>query len=245
MTDEQLAEEKKRVHGLESRENELHTMGIHLVGGIDEAGRGPLVGPVVAACVILPDDFFVPYLNDSKKVTEKRRENMFPQIINGAVSVGVGLASPAEIDEINILNATYLAMKRAVRAMDKKPEYVLNDAVHIPGLGIEQESIVKGDAKVAAISAASVIAKVSRDHVMRVYDSIAPEYGFARHKGYPTRAHYEAIERYGVLPIYRTSYLTKRIEAGTLHVRKRKLGMPDPFSLMEDFLKEYGLVVVR
>lgn len=245
MTDEKLIEEKKRVEGLKSREKELHANGISLVGGIDEAGRGPLVGPVVASCVILPEDFFVPYINDSKKVTEKRREEMFPCIIKGAVSVGVGMASPQEIDEINILNATYLAMKRAIMAMDIKPQYLLNDAVHIPGLDIDQESIVRGDAKVCAISAASVVAKVSRDHVMRVYDSMVPEYGFARHKGYPTKAHYEALEKNGVLPVYRRSYLTKRIEAGRLHVRDNNTILPDPFDLLEDFLKEYGLTVVR
>lgn len=245
MTEERLKAEKERVDTLLSRERELHAQGIMYVGGIDEAGRGPLVGPVVASCVILPDDFFLPYLNDSKKVTEKRREELFPQIIESAVSVGIGLSTPAEIDEINILNATYKAMKRAIEAMDIKPQMVINDAVHIPGLSIPQESVVKGDAKVACISAASVMAKVSRDHVMREYDRIVPEYGFKKHKGYPTKAHYEALEKYGVLPIYRHTFLTKRIEAGTLSVTVNDKDLPDPFDLMEDFLKEYGLTVVR
>jgi ribonuclease HII len=245
MTDEKMLEEEKRVGALLGRENELHARGITLVGGIDEAGRGPLVGPVVASCVILPPDFFVPYLNDSKKVTEKRREAMFPQIIEGAVSVGVGLATPEEIDDVNILNATYMAMKRAVKAMKVKPAYVLNDAVHIPDLGIEQESVVKGDAKIACISAASVVAKVTRDNIMREYDSLVPKYHFSRHKGYPTRAHYEILEQYGVLPIYRRSFLTKRIEAGTLVVTENKVDLPDPYDLADEFLKGYGLSVVR
>lgn len=245
MTDEQMIEEKQRVEALFGREKELHSRGIALVGGIDEAGRGPLVGPVVASCVILPPDFFVPYLNDSKKVTEKRREAMLPKIIEGAVSVGTGLATPAEIDEVNILNATYMAMRRAVKAMKIKPEYLLNDAVHIPELGVEQESVVKGDAKIACISAASVVAKVTRDHIMCEYDRLVPEYRFSRHKGYPTKAHYELLQQYGVLPIYRRSFLKKRIEAGTLSVRENDVKLPDPYDLADSFLKEYGLSVVR
>lgn len=245
MTEEKEAEERKRVFELLTRERQLHDKGILLVGGVDEAGRGPLAGPVVASCVILPDDFFVPYLNDSKKVTARRREEIFPLIISGDISAGVGLATPEEIDSINILNATYLAMKRSISSMSRKPDYLINDAVHIPGLDIEQESIVKGDAKVACIAAASILAKVTRDHIMEHYDRLIPEYRFIKHKGYPTREHYELVEKYGILPIYRRSFLSKRIEEGRLMAEERRMDLPDPFDLADDFLGKYGITVVR
>lgn len=245
MTDEKKQEESDRLHELFRREDELHDQGIEYVGGIDEAGRGPLAGPVVAACVILPKDDYLTYLNDSKKLSEKRREALFPEIIKSAVSVGVGLADQKEIDEVNILNADYIAMRRAIASMKIRPQYVINDAVTIPDLAIPQEPVIKGDAKIACISAASVIAKVTRDHIMREYDKLSPEYLFAKHKGYPTKAHYEVLEKYGVLPIYRRTFLTKRIEAGTLSVKENDVNLPDPFDLADDFLKEYGLTVVR
>ncbi|MDD6550415.1 MAG: ribonuclease HII [Lachnospiraceae bacterium] len=233
--------ERKRVRDLYEREDELHKKGVALVGGTDEAGRGPLAGPVVAACVILKPDAFIDHLNDSKKLSEKRREEVFKEIVENAESIGVGLSDVAEIDEINILQADYRAMKRAIEAMKTKPEYLITDAVDIPGLSITQEPTVKGDAKVACIAAASVIAKVTRDHIMRVYDEKVPEYGFAKHKAYGTKAHYEAIEKYGILPIHRRTFLQKRIEAGKLVAEENPVTFDDPVQIMNDFLKSYGL----
>lgn len=234
--------EEDRIRELFRREDELHATGIRYIGGVDEAGRGPLCGPVVAACVVLPPDTMLPFLNDSKKLTEKRREKLFPEIVKNAISVGVGLSDEKEIDRINILNADYKAMKRAIDSMKIRPDYLINDFVIIPDIDIPQEGITKGDAKVAAISAASIVAKVTRDHIMREYDRIVPEYGLAKHKGYPTKAHYENLEKYGVLPIYRRTFLTKRIEAGTLTVHDNNVSLPDPYDLMCDFLRDYGLV---
>lgn len=233
--------ERERVKELYSREDELHQRGIVSVGGTDEAGRGPLAGPVVAACVILKPDVFIDHLNDSKKLSEKRREEAFKEIVENAVSIGVGLSDVAEIDEINILQADYRAMKRAIEAMKTKPDYLITDAVEIPDLDIEQEPTVKGDAKVACIAAASIIAKVTRDHIMKVYDEKVPEYGFARHKAYGTRAHYEAIEKYGILPIHRRTFLKKRIEAGKLIAKENPVTFDDPVQIMNDFLGRYGL----
>ncbi|MQN00568.1 MAG: ribonuclease HII [Lachnospiraceae bacterium] len=233
--------ERERVKSLYETEDELHRRGIEHVGGIDEAGRGPLAGPVVAACVILKPDVFIDHLNDSKKLSEKRREEVFKDIVKNAVSIGVGLADVKEIDEINILQADYMAMKRAIFSMKVKPDFIVNDAVKIPGVDIEQLPKVKADATVAAVSAASVIAKVTRDHIMKVYDEKVPEYGFAKNKAYGTKAHYQAIEKYGILPIHRRSFLTKRIEAGKLSASENNIEFEDPRTIMDTFLKEYGL----
>ncbi len=238
---EKEVKERERVSELYRIEDELHKKGIELVGGTDEAGRGPLAGPVVAACVILKPDVFIDHLNDSKKLSEKRREEVFKEIVENALSIGVGLSDVAEIDEINILQADYRAMKRAIAAMKTKPQFVIGDAVKIPDLGIDQNPLVKADAKVAAVAAASIIAKVTRDYIMRVYDSVVPEYGFAKHKAYGTKAHYEAIEKYGILPIHRRTFLQKRIEAGKLVAREREVAFEDPNQIMNDFLRQYGL----
>ena len=165
--------------------------------GIDEAGRGPLAGPVVAGAVILPKGLKIPYLNDSKQLSEKRREALYDQIMASAVAVGAGIVSPERIDEINILQATYEAMRQAV-----------NDAVIIPGIHLPQEKIIKGDAKSLSIAAASVIAKVTRDRMMKAYHEMFPEYGFDKHKGYGSREHIEAIQKIGPCPIHRRSFLT-------------------------------------
>lgn len=176
--------------------------------GIDEAGRGPLAGPVVAGAVILPKGLKIPYLNDSKQLSAKRREELFDIIMEKALAVGVGVASPERIDEINILQATYEAMRQAVAELKVKPQILLNDAVYIPGLDLPQEKIIKGDAKSLSIAAASVIAKVTRDRMMVAYDEIFPEYGFAKHKGYGAKAHIEKIQSIGPCPIHRRSFIT-------------------------------------
>lgn len=176
--------------------------------GIDEAGRGPLAGPVVAGAVILPKELKIPYLNDSKQLSAKRREELFDIVMEKALAVGVGVASPERIDEINILQATYEAMRQAVAELKVKPQMLLNDAVYIPGLDIPQEKIIKGDGKSLSIAAASVIAKVTRDRMMAAYDEIFPEYGFAKHKGYGAKAHIEKIQSIGPCPIHRRSFIT-------------------------------------
>ncbi|WP_434311697.1 ribonuclease HII [Hominifimenecus sp. rT4P-3] len=177
------------------------------VCGIDEAGRGPLAGPVVAAAVILPREAEIFYLNDSKKVTERRRELLFDEIQEKAIAFGIGIVSPEEIDEINILQATYAAMRQAVSGLSVQPAVLLNDAVTIPGIELPQVPIIKGDAKSVSIAAASILAKVTRDRMMRQYDAIYPEYGFAGHKGYGTAAHIAAIREYGPCPIHRRSFI--------------------------------------
>lgn len=176
--------------------------------GIDEAGRGPLAGPVVAGAVILPKGLKIPYLNDSKQLSEKKREELYDVIMEQAVSVGVGIVSPERIDEINILQATYEAMREAVGTLSYRPDVLLNDAVIIPELTIPQEKIIKGDAKSLSIAAASVIAKVTRDRMMKAYHELFPEYGFEKHKGYGSKEHIEMIQKIGPCAIHRRSFLT-------------------------------------
>lgn len=175
--------------------------------GIDEVGRGPLAGPVVAGAVILPKDSMILYLNDSKKLTEKKREELFDIIMEKAYATGLGFVSPERIDEINILQATYEAMRQAISNLGVTPDLLLNDAVTIPGVNIRQVPIIKGDAKSASIAAASIIAKVTRDRLMVEYDSIFPEYGFASNKGYGAAVHLEALKKYGPTPIHRRSFI--------------------------------------
>ncbi len=175
--------------------------------GIDEVGRGPLAGPVVAGAVILPKNCSLLYLNDSKKLSEKKREELYDEIMEIALAVGIGFNTPARIDEINILQATYEAMREAVRALSTEPDLLLNDAVTIPGIGIRQVPIIKGDAKSISIAAASIVAKVTRDRLMVRYDEVYPEYGFASHKGYGAAMHIEAIRKYGPTPIHRKSFI--------------------------------------
>ena len=177
--------------------------------GIDEAGRGPLAGPVVAGAAILPKDSRILYLNDSKKLSEKRREELFVQIQKEALAWSVGIVGPERIDELNILQATYEAMRQAIEGLSRKPDLLLNDAVTIPGVEIPQIPIVKGDAKSLSIAAASILAKVTRDHMMAEYDKLYPEYGFGKHKGYGTAAHMEAIRRLGPCPIHRRTFIKK------------------------------------
>lgn len=205
ISEEKLALERQRLEGMREFENKYSDLGA--VAGIDEAGRGPLAGPVVAAAVILPKDIFLPFLNDSKKVTEKRRDVLFDQIKQEAIAYGIGIASNALIDEINILQATYEAMREAVSKLNKTPDILLVDAVHIPGINIKQVGIVKGDAKSVNIAAASILAKVTRDRLMLEYDKIYPEYGFASNKGYGTAKHIEALKAYGACDIHRRTFI--------------------------------------
>ena len=188
-------------------ERRAQEQGLGPVCGIDEAGRGPLAGPVCAAAVILPLDCHIDGLNDSKKLTEKKREALFPLIQEKALAWGIGWASAEEIDAINILQATFLAMKRAVEQLSVQPGWALVDGNRMPPLDVPGETVVKGDAQCASIAAASILAKVSRDRLLEEWDTLYPEYGFAKHKGYGTKAHYDAILRHGVLPIHRKSFL--------------------------------------
>ena len=205
ISEEKLALERVRLEGMREFENKYSDLAY--VAGIDEAGRGPLAGPVVAAAVILPKDIFLPFLNDSKKVTEKRRDVLFDEIKQNAIAYGIGIASNTLIDEINILQATYEAMREAINSLEKKPDVLLVDAVHIPDINIKQVGIVKGDAKSVNIAAASILAKVTRDRIMVEYDKIYPEYGFASNKGYGTATHIAALKEVGPCAIHRKSFI--------------------------------------
>ena len=178
-----------------------------LICGIDEVGRGPLAGPVVAGAVILPADCKILYINDSKQLSEKKREELYEVIMEQAISCGIGYATPERIDEINILQATYEAMREAISKLDPAPKLLLNDAVKIPGVSIPQVPIIKGDAKSISIGAASIIAKVTRDRLMVEYDKVFPEYDFAGNKGYGSQKHIEALKKYGPTPIHRRSFI--------------------------------------
>ena len=200
----QERERLKQMHFYEEKYSQYRC-----ICGIDEAGRGPLAGPVVAGAVILPADCEILYLNDSKKLSEKRREALFVEIQEKAVAWSVGIVGPDVIDEINILQATYEAMRQAISKLDPVPQVLLNDAVTIPGVAIPQVPIIKGDAKSVSIAAASILAKVTRDHMMEEYDKDYPEYGFAKHKGYGTPAHITALKEFGPTPIHRRTFITK------------------------------------
>lgn len=213
--EERLENQRKRLAEMKSEEAALHEEGFRIIAGVDEVGRGPLAGPVVAAAVVLPEDFNVLGVDDSKKITEKNREKLFTEIKAECVSWGIGMASHEIIDEINILQATKLAMKRAVKDLEKNLakrgagslDMVLFDAVEIEDLDIPQKSYIKGDAKVLAIAAASIIAKVTRDRMMIKYAREYPWYAFEKNKGYGTKAHYEGIREKGVCPIHRKTFL--------------------------------------
>lgn len=205
LSGEKLEKELARLEQMREYENTYAACA--MICGIDEAGRGPLAGPVAAGAVILPKDCTLLYLNDSKKLSEKRREELFVQIKEQAVAWCVGIVGPERIDEINILQATYEAMRQAVVGLGVKPDLLLNDAVEIPGVDIMQVPIIKGDAKSVSIAAASILAKVTRDHMMVEYDQLFPDYGFAKHKGYGTAAHIQAIQELGPCPIHRRSFI--------------------------------------
>ena len=203
--------EEERLKALKQQENELRKKGFNKICGIDEAGRGPLAGPVVVASVIMPADSMIEGVNDSKKVSEKKREALYDKIIEEAISYGVAIIGQDEIDEINILNATKKGLTMSLKELTVKPDLILVDALeHIDTMGIPYESIIKGDAKCYSISCASIIAKVTRDRIMREWDKVYPEYNFAQHKGYGTAKHIESIKQYGLCPIHRRSF-TKNI----------------------------------
>lgn len=210
LSEEKLAAERQRLEQMKEYE---HRYAARLaICGVDEAGRGPLAGPVAAGAVILPADCEILYLNDSKKLSQKRREELFEEIKDKAVAWSVGITNAGEIDRINILQATYEAMRKAIAGLSVRPDLLLNDAVIIPDIDIEQVKIIKGDAKSVSIAAASIMAKVTRDHLMEEYDALYPEYGFGKHKGYGTAAHMAAIEEHGLCPIHRRTFLKKYLE---------------------------------
>lgn len=202
---EKLEAEIKRIEALKQYEKEYEHLGY--VCGIDEVGRGPFAGPVVACAVILPKDCSILYINDSKKLSEKKREELYEIITKEAVSFGIGIRDNKRIDEINILEATYEAMRDAISSLKVKPDVLLNDAVTIPGVDIKQVPIIKGDAKSISIGAASIVAKVTRDRMMVEYDEIFPGYDFAKNKGYGTAAHIEGLKKLGPCDIHRFSFI--------------------------------------
>lgn len=203
--DLKLKEEIERTNRMSVYENEYRKMGY--VCGIDEVGRGPLAGPVVAGAVILPENHGILYLNDSKQLSAKKREELYDIIMERALAVGIGMVSPARIDEINILQATYEAMREAISKLKIQPDVLLNDAVTIPEVNIRQVPIIKGDAKSVSIAAASIVAKVTRDRLMEEYDKILPGYGFCSNKGYGSSEHIVALKELGPTPIHRKSFI--------------------------------------
>lgn len=203
--EEALKKERERTEQMKIYEHKYEDLG--WICGIDEVGRGPLAGPVVAGAVILPRDSKILYLNDSKQLTVKKRDELYDVIMREAVAVGIGYASPARIDEINILQATYEAMREAISKLSVKPDVLLNDAVKIPQVDIRQVPIIKGDAKSVSIAAASIVAKVTRDRLMEEYDKVLPGYGFASNKGYGSAEHIAALKEIGPSPIHRQSFI--------------------------------------
>lgn len=211
---QKLAKERERLYEMSAYEREYAKAGY--ICGIDEVGRGPLAGPVVACAVILPKDVEILYVNDSKKLSEKKREALYDEIMEKAVAVGIGIESPAVIDEINILQATYRAMRTAVHNLSVKPDILLNDAVTIPDVDIKQVPIIKGDAKSISIAAASIVAKVTRDRMMVEYDVLYPGYGFASNKGYGSKQHTDALRTLGKTPIHRESFIGNFVDQGEI-----------------------------
>ena len=209
--DAKLAEEIRRTQKMSQYEMKYRHMG-HICG-IDEVGRGPLAGPVVACAVILPENCDILYLNDSKQLSAMKREELYDEIMEKAVAVGLGMTGPSRIDEINILQATYEAMREAIGKLKVRPDVLLNDAVTIPDVDIMQVPIIKGDAKSISIAAASIVAKVTRDRLMEAYEKLLPGYGFARNKGYGSAEHIEALKKLGPTPIHRASFIKNFIES--------------------------------
>ena len=201
--------EKERLLRMTEYERKCCEEGYKLVAGVDEAGRGPLAGPVVAAAVILGEGVLIPGVNDSKKLSEEKREYLYEEIKSKALCCSVGIVDEKTIDEINILNAAFLAMKKALEGLTEKPDYILLDAVTLRDVDIPQKGIIKGDALCLSIAAASIIAKVERDRIVSEYDEMYPQYAFSKHKGYGTREHIECIKKYGLLPIHRRSFTRK------------------------------------
>lgn len=204
--------ELERLKTMLQIENSLYKSGYNFICGVDEAGRGPLCGPVVAAAVILPKDECIEGVNDSKKISEKKREKLYEEILLKAIAVGVGISDVDIIEKVNILNATKLAMKQAIENLNITPDYVLIDGNQMIDIKIPANTVVSGDAKSESIAAASIIAKVTRDRMLIKWDKDYPEYGFAKHKGYGTKRHIEAIEKYGLTKIHRPSFCKKIVQ---------------------------------
>ncbi len=198
--------ERERLDGMWEFERKAAEQGFRCIAGLDEAGRGPWAGPVAAAAVVLPPDFYLPGVDDSKKLSDKKRTELARDIQKLALDWSVALVAPGKIDEINILEATRLAMTRAVETLVQQPDYLLLDAIRLPKVALPQEDIIKGDQKSISIACASILAKVTRDRVMEQYDVLYPGYGFVKHKGYGTKQHQEALKKWGVSPIHRRSY---------------------------------------
>lgn len=209
---ETLEKETARIYQLQQYERDYENEG--LICGIDEVGRGPLAGPVVAGAVILPKNCEILYLNDSKQLSAEKREQLYDIILEHAVAVGIGIVSPQRIDEINILQATYEAMRQAIEKLNPQPAVLLNDAVRIPQVAIQQVPIIKGDAKSVSIAAASIVAKVTRDRMMEQYEEVFPGYGFARNKGYGSKEHIEALQTMGPTAIHRRSFIGHFVKEG-------------------------------
>ncbi len=209
---EALEKETARIYQLQQYERDYENEG--LICGIDEVGRGPLAGPVVAGAVILPKNCEILYLNDSKQLSAEKREQLYDVILEHAVAVGIGIVSPQRIDEINILQATYEAMRQAIEKLNPQPAVLLNDAVRIPQVAIQQVPIIKGDAKSVSIAAASIVAKVTRDRMMEQYEEVFPGYGFARNKGYGSKEHIEALQTMGPTAIHRRSFIGHFVKEG-------------------------------
>ena len=212
LTGEKLEKELERLSLM--REFERQYEDCAFICGIDEAGRGPLAGPVAAGAAILPKDCQILYLNDSKKLSESRREELFLEIKEKAIAWSVGIVDPERIDEINILQATYEAMRQAIEKLNPQPAVLLNDAVRIPQVAIQQVPIIKGDAKSVSIAAASIVAKVTRDRMMEQYEEVFPGYGFARNKGYGSKEHIEALQTMGPTAIHRRSFIGHFVKEG-------------------------------
>jgi ribonuclease HII len=208
---ESLKKELERLVVMRQYENQYQDY--EYICGIDEVGRGPLAGPVIAGAVILPKNCDILYINDSKQLSEKKREELYDEIIEKAIAFGIGSVPPNQIDEINILQATYEAMRKAIGNLSVKPDILLNDAVTIPEVAIKQVPIIKGDAKSVSIAAASIVAKVTRDRMMVAYDKIFPQYDFAGNKGYGSAKHIEAIRKFGLTPIHRRSFVKNFVES--------------------------------
>ena len=202
-------DDKERVNLMWEIENSKKLQGYSLIAGVDEAGRGPLAGPVCVASVILPDNVYLEKINDSKKLTDKMKDKLFDEIKKVAIAYSIVLVTHEEIDRLNILNATFSGMCRAVDALPIKPDYVLIDGNRIKGMDIPHECVVKGDSKSISIAAASILAKVTRDRYMQELDAKYPEYNFKKHKGYPTKEHYDALKKYGASEVHRKSFNLK------------------------------------
>lgn len=226
-------QEIDRLNGMMKYENALYDKGVQYIAGVDEAGRGPLAGPVVAAAVILPRDCYIPGLNDSKKISEKKRYELEEIVKEKAIAWGIGIVSAEEIDRVNILQATFGAMRTALSYLQVEPQHILADAVTIPGCHTEQTAIVHGDALSVSIAAASILAKCHRDRMMYEYDKLYPQYGFAGHKGYGTAAHLQAIADNGHCPIHRRSFMVKDMSAFEKKAAAKKAAVQEAAPVVE------------